>query len=165
MKIAWLWQKLLKKAIKALLGWQKKWPVGIESRRRALWLLFLGLIWFGLVWFYGISTVVGHLMPNSFLYIKHFYFKQFSLTKVQFFCLHTAKCKNSSISNRLAYVHSLDVKNSYIPNNSYCSISTQLKCSKEFNFKLFSLVNKVKWFQVLLYITKNLVKYQSLIYK
>ena len=22
------------------------------------------LVWFGLVWFYGISTIVGHLMPN-----------------------------------------------------------------------------------------------------
>ena len=23
--------------------------------------------WFGLVWFYGISTIVGYLMPNQFL--------------------------------------------------------------------------------------------------
>ena len=22
------------------------------------------MIWFGLVWFYGISTIVGYLMPN-----------------------------------------------------------------------------------------------------
>ena len=29
--------------------------------------------------FYGISTFVGYLMPNSFLYKKQFYFKQFSL--------------------------------------------------------------------------------------
>ena len=28
-----------------------------------------GLVWFGLVRFYGISTVVGYLMPNPFLYI------------------------------------------------------------------------------------------------
>ena len=26
-------------------------------------------IWFGLVWFYGTSTIVSNLMPNSFLYI------------------------------------------------------------------------------------------------
>ncbi len=25
-----------------------------------------GLVWFGLVWFNGISTIVGHLMPNPF---------------------------------------------------------------------------------------------------
>ena len=25
----------------------------------------LGLVWFGLVWFYGISNIVGDLMPNS----------------------------------------------------------------------------------------------------
>ena len=24
---------------------------------------------FGLVWFYGISTIVGYLIPNPFLYI------------------------------------------------------------------------------------------------
>ena len=31
----------------------------------------IGLIWFGLVWFYGISTFVGYVMPNSvFTYIK-----------------------------------------------------------------------------------------------
>ena len=27
------------------------------------------LVWFGLVWFYGISTIVGYLMPNLFLHI------------------------------------------------------------------------------------------------
>ena len=32
-----------------------------------------------LVCFYGISTIVGYLMPNPFLYIKQFYFKQLSL--------------------------------------------------------------------------------------
>ena len=26
-------------------------------------------VWFSLVWFYGISTIVGYLMPNPFLYI------------------------------------------------------------------------------------------------
>ena len=28
-------------------------------------MLIMGnLVWFGLVWFYGISTMVGHLIPN-----------------------------------------------------------------------------------------------------
>ena len=38
-------------------------------------------IWFsfGLVWFYGISTIIGYLMPNPFYTIKQFYFKQFDL--------------------------------------------------------------------------------------
>ena len=26
--------------------------------------LLVDLVWFGLVWFYGISTIVGYLMPN-----------------------------------------------------------------------------------------------------
>ena len=29
-------------------------------------------------WVYGISTCVGYLMPNLFLYNKQFYFKQIS---------------------------------------------------------------------------------------
>ena len=35
---------------------------------------------------------------------------------------------------------------------------------KQFYFKLFSQVNKVKWFQVLLCITNNSIKHQSFIY-
>ena len=30
---------------------------------------WFSLVWFGLVWFYGISTIVGYLKPNPFLYI------------------------------------------------------------------------------------------------
>ena len=33
----------------------------------------------GWIWFYGISTIVGYLMPNPFYTYKQFYFKQFSL--------------------------------------------------------------------------------------
>ena len=30
------------------------------------------MIWFGLVWFYGISTIVGYLMPNPlYTYISN----------------------------------------------------------------------------------------------
>ena len=41
------------------------------------------------------------------------------------------------------------------------SIRTQFKCQKQSYFKLFSLVNKVKWFQVLLCIINNSNKRQS----
>ena len=44
------------------------------------------------------------------------------------------------------------------------SISTQIKCQKQFYFELFSSVNKVKWFQVLISITDNSIKYQSFSY-
>ena len=40
----------------------------------------------------------------------------------------------------------------------------QFKGKKHFYFKLFSLVNKVKWFQLLLCITNNSNKHQSFIY-
>ena len=43
------------------------------------------IVLFGLVWFYGVSTILGYLMPNPFLYIKQLHFKQFSSAKVQFF--------------------------------------------------------------------------------
>ena len=35
-----------------------------------------------MIGFYVISTFVGYLMPNPFLYNKQFYFKQFSLALV-----------------------------------------------------------------------------------
>ena len=44
------------------------------------------------------------------------------------------------------------------------SMSTQSKCQKHSDFKPFSLVNKVKWFQLLLCITNNSIK-QSFVYK
>ena len=32
------------------------------------------MVWFGLVWFYGISTIVGYLMPNPlYTYILNIY--------------------------------------------------------------------------------------------
>ena len=33
------------------------------------WWGWMALVWFGLVWFYGISTIVGYLMSNPFLFI------------------------------------------------------------------------------------------------
>ena len=45
------------------------------------------MVWFGLVWFYGTSTIVGYLIPNSSLYIQTVLFQtiQFSLS-AQFKC-------------------------------------------------------------------------------
>ena len=40
--------------------------------------IYIKYIGFGLVGFYGISTIVGYLLSNPFLYI-YFYFKHFSL--------------------------------------------------------------------------------------
>ena len=37
-----------------------------------LYTYILDMIWFGLVWFYGISTIVGYLMPNL-VYIYKIY--------------------------------------------------------------------------------------------
>ena len=60
---------------------------------------------YGLVWlfeFYGISSFVGYLTSNPFLYKNQFYFKQFSL----------------------AWVHNLIVKNICIPTYSINSNSS-----------------------------------------
>ena len=43
-------------------------------------------------------------------------------------------------------------------------ISKEFKCQKPFYFKLFSLINKVKWFQVSLPITYSSIQHQSFIY-
>ena len=42
---------------------------------------------FGLVWFYGISTIVGYLMANLFVYIEKVLFKkiEFSMSTVFLF--------------------------------------------------------------------------------
>ena len=69
-----------------------------------------------LVLFYGISTILGYLMLNPFLYIKTVLFKtiQFSISTffytqlnvkrvlfktIQFYISTQFKCQNSSISN------------------------------------------------------------------
>ena len=44
------------------------------------------------------------------------------------------------------------------------SMSKQFKCQKQFYFKLFSLVNKVKWFQVLLCTLNNSIKHHLFFY-
>ena len=45
------------------LGTSQKVRKGNRGKRRS------GLVWFDLVGFYGQSTIVGYLMPNSFVYI------------------------------------------------------------------------------------------------
>ena len=58
------------------------------------------LIWFGLVWFYGISTIVGYLMPNPFYTYKQFYFKQFSLAQVHSLKVKTVLCQTIQCSQQ-----------------------------------------------------------------
>ena len=41
--------------------------------------VMLNLAWFGLIWFYGMSNIVGYLMPNPFYtYIEYMISKQIS---------------------------------------------------------------------------------------
>ena len=46
-----------------LLLWECTGKIGITSFFKLIFNLLNG-VWFGLVWFYGISTIVGHFMPN-----------------------------------------------------------------------------------------------------
>ena len=83
-------------------------------------------------WFYGISIIVGYLMPNLFYTYKKFYFKQFSLPWV-----HSLFVKNISISS---YYTQLNVKTVLFQTIQFSiqktvpfqtilfSISTQFKC-------------------------------------
>ena len=43
----------------------KKWTIKVDIL--SIDTSGISLIWFNLVWFYGMSTTVGYLMPNSFL--------------------------------------------------------------------------------------------------
>ena len=56
--------------------------------------------------FYGISTFVGYLTPNPFLY-NQFYFKQFSLAWV-----HSLIVKNIFISSYSVFSNSFNSTNS-----------------------------------------------------
>ena len=55
---------------------------------RVIWdrvILSKAVIWVGLVWFYGVSTIVGYLMPNP-LYT---YIFNIGLGLVGFYCIST----------------------------------------------------------------------------
>ena len=80
-----------------------------------------------LVLFYGISTIVGYLIPNLFLYIKTVPFRiiQFSIRLV--FGSHIVKCQNRSVecqnssilNNSVEHKHTVSMsKNGSISNNS-----------------------------------------------
>ena len=47
------------------------------------------LVFFNLVWFYGISTIVGYLMPNQFLYIETVLFQTNQFDMSNFFVKHS----------------------------------------------------------------------------
>ena len=68
------------------------------------------MIWLGC--FYGISTIVGYLIPNTFLYMKSVLFQtiQFNINlqfkqktvlfqTIQFIISTKFKCQNGSVSN------------------------------------------------------------------
>ena len=75
--------------------------------------------------FYGISTFVGYLMPNSFLY-KLFYFKQFSLAWVhslivKTFLFQAIKFIQTILiqfSISVDFLYTITCQNSFILNNS-----------------------------------------------
>ena len=65
------------------------------------------------VWFYGISTIVGYLMSNPFLYILTVLFRTIQLSRVKWF--YVLWCiTNYSIKNQSFIYTQLNVKNSSI---------------------------------------------------
>ena len=105
--------------------------------------LFLGLIWFGLVWFYGISTIVYHLMPNPFLYIKTVLFQtiQFSINLVFVYTqLNIQRVLFQTIQfsiNSVFCYTQLNIQTGLFQTIQF-NVSTQFKCQKQFYFKQFS---------------------------
>ena len=70
-----------------------------------------------LVWFYGISTIVGYLMPNSFYTYKQSYFKHSSLTQVHSLSIKIVLFKTiqSCISTLFSSIESIDKALSIVP--------------------------------------------------
>ena len=58
------------------LVWYSLWHINhcrLSNAKSSLY-IYIKYIWFGLVWFYGISTIVGYLMPNPlYTYILNIY--------------------------------------------------------------------------------------------
>ena len=52
----------------------------------------------GLIWFYGISTIVGYLMPKSFLYIETVLFQP-----IQFNMSTQFKCRKQFYSQQFSF--------------------------------------------------------------
>ena len=60
-----------------VLFWTNPWSSNLQNKNvTAIYLQTIQkgeqemLVWFGLVWFYGISIIVGYLMPNPFYTYK-----------------------------------------------------------------------------------------------
>ena len=82
---------------------------------------------YDLVRFYGISTIVGYLMPNSFHKYKWFYFKQFSsVNKVKWFQVLLCITNNSIKHQSFVYTQ-LNVKTVLFTTIQFC-ISTWFVC-------------------------------------
>ena len=67
---------------------------------RSSWYIYIKYIWFGLVWFYGISTIVGHLMPDPLdTYLSNIY------DLVWFDLWHINHCRSfNAISSLYIYI-------------------------------------------------------------
>ena len=102
-----------------------------------------GLVWF--VGFYGISTFVGYLMPNPFLYKLSVLFKtiQFSMS-TQFNCqkhFYFKLFKQLYITIQFS-VSTVSMSKIVQFKTIQFSKSTQFNCKKYFYFELFSLVKQ-----------------------
>ena len=99
-----------------------------------------------MVWFYGISNIVGYLMPNPFYtYILDILFLITLLNELIF---HTVKRLHLFLSNT---------------NNSSYYGSFVIK-TVLFQTVQIRIINKVKLFQVVLTITNNSIIDQSFVY-
>ena len=55
------------------LGFMVYQPLWLFNAKSSLY-IYIKYIWIGLVWFYGISTIVGYLMPNTlYIFILNIY--------------------------------------------------------------------------------------------
>ena len=57
--------------------------MALEFAKSSLY-IYIKYIWFGLVGFYGISTIVGYLMPNPHIYIYIYILNIYDLVWLSF---------------------------------------------------------------------------------
>ena len=132
----------------------------IETLAYSVMVIVLGIGCLGwLFGFYDISTFIGYLLPNPFLYILTVLFQtvQFSISIV-FFITFVCFFVFYGISKFVGYFmpNPFLYKKSVLFQTIQFSMSTQFNRQKHFYFKLFSLVKQFLFNQFILVLVKIL---------
>ena len=136
-------------------------------------ILFIHIYWFGLIWFYGLSTILDHLMPNPFYrYISNIYglvwfgfmeYQPLEVISYQILFIHMHKIYKiwfRLVSCHLNNCRLFDAKSYLYILNEYDLLAHFLLY---FQMSLSSFFPTVKWFQIFLSNTNNSIYFKTFV--